>query len=84
MRLGAVGVGLSVEGGEHYRLMVDFGGVLVDGGGGLGAEVAVAGIKIESTDVVRAMGTGKLHTALDASDGVEAFHNFKCSPLARK
>ena len=75
---------LSVQGGEHYGLVVDGGGVVVDGGGGLGAEVAVAGIEVESADVVGAMSAGELHAALDASDGVEAFHNFECSPLAVK
>jgi hypothetical protein len=28
--------------------------------------------------VVGAVGAGELHAALDASDGVEAFHNSKC------
>ena len=64
--------------------MVDFGGVLVDGGGGLGTEVSVAGIEVEGADVVGAVGAGELHAALDASDGVEALHNFECSPLAKK
>jgi len=27
------------------------------------------------------VGAGELHAALDASDGVEALHNFECSPL---
>jgi hypothetical protein len=31
--------------------------------------------------VVGAVGAGELHAALDASDGVEALHNFECSPL---
>jgi len=80
-RLGAPDVLLGVEGGEHYGLVVDGGGVAVDGGGGLGAEVAVAEIEVESADVVGAVGAGELHAALDASDGVEALHNFECSPL---
>ena len=62
--------------------MVDFGGVLVDGGGGLRPEVAVAGIEVEGADVVGAMGAGELHAALDASNGVEALHNSECSLLA--
>ena len=56
--------------------MVDCGGVHVDGGGGLGAEVAVAGIEVERADVVGAAGAGKLHAAFDASDGVVPLHNF--------
>jgi len=73
IRSGAPDVLLGVEGGEHYGLVVDFGGVLVDGGGGLGAEVAVARVEVESGDVVRAARAGELHAAFDASDGVEAF-----------
>ena len=55
--------------------MVDAGGVAIDGGGGLGAEVAVAGVEVESADVVGAAGAGELHAALDASDGVVSLHN---------
>ena len=73
---------LGVEGGEHDRLVVDLGGVLVDGGGGLGAEVAVAGVELEGGDVVGAVGAGELHASLDARHGVEAFHSFECSLLA--
>jgi hypothetical protein len=64
--------------------VVDGGGVAIDGGGGLGAEVAVAGVEIESADVVGAAGAGELHAALDASYGVVALHNFECNRLARK
>ncbi len=72
---------LGVERGEHYGLVMDVGGVLVDGGGGLGAKVAVAGIEVECGDVVRAVRAGELHAAFDASDGVEAFHRIECSLL---
>jgi|HubBroStandDraft_6_1064221.scaffolds.fasta_scaffold87818_3 hypothetical protein len=72
---------LDVEGREHYGLVVDAGGVLIDGGRGLRAEVAVAGVELERADVVGAVGAGELHAALDASDGVEALHKFECSPL---
>ena len=54
--------------------MVDLGGVLVDGVSGLGAEVAIAGIEVESADVVGAAGAGKLHAAFDPSDGVVSLH----------
>jgi hypothetical protein len=74
--LGAPDSLLGVERGEHYGLVVDGGGVHVDGGGGLGAEVAVAGVEIERADVMGAAGAGKLHAALDASDGVVSLHNF--------
>ena len=78
---GAPDVLLGVERGEHYGLVVHFGGVLVDGGGGLGAEVAVAGVEVERGDVVSAVRAGELHATFDASDGVEAFHRIECSPL---
>jgi hypothetical protein len=34
--------------------------------------------------VVGAVGAGEPHASLDARDGVEAFHNFECSLLARE
>jgi hypothetical protein len=64
--------------------MVNFGGVLVDGGSGLRAQVAIARIEVEGAHMVGAVGAGKLHAALDARDAVEAFHNSECSPLAGK
>ena len=72
---------LGVKRGEHYGLVMDFGGVLVDGSGGLSAEVAVTRVEVERGDVVSAVRASELHAAFDASDGVEAFHNFECSPL---
>ena len=54
--------------------MVDAGGVAVDGGGGLGAEVAAADVEVEGADVVGAAGAGKLHAAFDPSDGVVSLH----------
>ena len=75
---------LVVEGGEHYGFVVDAGGVAVDGGGGLGAEVAVAGVEVEGADVVSAVGAGELHASLDARHGVKAFHRFEFSLLAER
>ena len=60
------------------------GGVHIDGGGGLGAEVAVAGVEVESADVVGAAGAGEFHAALDASDGVVPLHNFSVVPCRGK
>ena len=70
---------LGVQRREHYGLVVDAGGVAIDGGGGLGAEVAVAGVEVEGADVVGAVGAGELHASLDACDGVVSFHNFQSS-----
>jgi hypothetical protein len=83
-RLAAPEALLGVEGGEHYGLVVDGGGVAVDGGGGLGAEVAVAEVEVEGADVVGAMGAGELHASLDAGDGVEAFHRIQSSLFVGK
>jgi len=54
---------------------MDAGGVAIDGGSGLGAEVAVAEVEVESADVMGAAGAGELHAALDACDGVVSLHN---------
>ena len=67
---GAVDVLLGVERGEHYRLVMNLGGVLVDGGGGLGAEVAGFGIEIQRADAVGAARAVELHAAFDALDSV--------------
>ena len=83
-RLAAPDALLSIEGGEHYGLVVDAGGVAVNGAGGLGAKVAIAQVEIERADVVGAMGAGKLHASLDAGDGVEALHNFEFNHLAQE
>ncbi len=61
---------LGIERGEHYRLVMNLGGVVVNGGGGLGAEVAVAEIEVKSADMMGAVIAGELHTALDACDGI--------------
>jgi len=79
--LSAPDVLLSVERGIGHRLVVDVGGVLVDGGSGLRAQVAVAGVEVERADVVGTVRAGELHAAFDASDGVETFHSFESSPL---
>jgi hypothetical protein len=82
--LAAPGALLRVEGRKHHRLVVDAGGVAVDGGGGLGAEVAVAGVEVESADMVRAMGAGELHASLDAGDRVKALHRIQSSLFIRE
>ena len=64
---------LAIGGWNHHGLVVGFGGVIVDGGGGLGAEVAGFGVEIEGADAVSTVGAGELHAALDALDTV-GFH----------
>ena len=57
------------------------GGVPIDGGGGLGAQVAVFRVKIERADAVVAVRTGEPYTALDALDTIR-FHS--CIVTLRK
>jgi hypothetical protein len=64
--------------------VVDGGGVAVDGGGGLGAEVAVVEVEVEGADVVGAAGAGELHASLDARYGVVSLHRFQCSLFERE
>jgi len=61
---------------------MNIGGVLIDGGCGLGAEIAIAKVEIESADIVSAAGAGEPHAAFDARDGVVSLHNSECSLLA--
>ena len=74
-RLGAPDALLGIERREHYGFVVNAGSVAVDGAGGLGAEVAVAQVEVESADVVGAAGAGELHASLDARDAVVPLHN---------
>ena len=62
--------------------MVDAGGVLVNGGGGLSAQVAVAGVEVQSADVVGAVSAAELHAAFGAGDSVQALHRLECNLLA--
>lgn len=58
------------------------GGVKIDRGCGLGAEVAGLRIEIERAYAVGTMYAGELHAALDAQDFV-GFHCLHCIPSAR-
>jgi len=49
------------------------GGVSVDGGCGLGAQVAGFGVEIHGTDAVGTLLARELHAALDAFDAI-GFH----------
>ena len=55
----------------------------IDSGGGLGAEVAVAGVEIECTDAVFAADTLELYSPFDRIGGVVS-HGLNCSPLLRR
>lgn len=49
------------------------GGVSVDGGGGLGAQVTGFGVEIQGADAVGTLLARELHAALDAFDAI-GFH----------
>ncbi len=60
--------------------MVRFGGVIVDCGGGLSAEIAGLCVELESADGVGTLTAVELHAAFDALDSI-SFHCLNCSPL---
>ena len=64
---------LAVGCGNDHRLAVNFAGVTIDGGCGLGTEVAGFRVEVERADDVFTLGTGELHAALDALDAI-GFH----------
>ena len=59
--------------------MVHFGGMIVDCGCSLGAEVPALRIEIERRDAVVTMPTGELDAVFDAL-GLVGFHWLNCSP----
>ncbi len=71
---------LTIVGRSDRGFGVGLGGVLVDCGRGLSAEIADLSIEIESAYAVSAVGAGELHSVLDALDAV-GFHWFDCSAL---
>ena len=64
---------LAVGGGNDQGFVVRLGGVMVDCGCSLGAEVAGLRFEIERAYAVRTLGAGELHAVLDALDAV-GFH----------
>jgi len=57
---------LTLGRGNYQRLTVHLASVIVDGGCGLGAEVAGLGVEVERGDTVGAVRAVELHAALDA------------------
>jgi hypothetical protein len=64
---------LGFGGGYDHGFVVGLGGMVIDGGSGLGAEVASPDVKIESRNAVLTPVAGELHSALDAMNLV-GFH----------
>jgi hypothetical protein len=54
---------------------MDLGSVLVNGGGCLGAQVAVARIELGRADAMGTVGACKLDATFDAADRIEALHS---------
>jgi hypothetical protein len=68
---------LDVGVGDIYRLVVNLGGMLIEGVRGLGAEVAAFKIEVKRADAVRAVDAGELRTTLDPL-GCIVSHNTDC------
>ena len=64
---------LAVGGGNYQWFVVRFGGVIIDGSSGLGAEVAGFSVEIQRAYAVRAARAVELHAAFDTLDSV-GFH----------
>jgi len=76
-QLGAPNALLHVERGDGDGFVMDFGGVLIKVGGSLSPKVAIAQVKVQRRDAVRAVGAGKLHASGDAFGGVVS-HSHDC------
>ena len=77
----APGALLTVGGGNYHGHVMGFGGVLVDHGCSLSAEIAGLGVEVQRADAVFTLRAGELHAALDALNSV-GFHCMNCSPFA--
>ncbi len=77
MRLGsrslAPGALLTIGGRNYQGRVVRLGGVSIDQGCGLGAEVAGFRVELQCADAMGTLRAGELHAALDALDSV-GFH----------
>lgn len=62
--------------------MVNLGGMLIDGAGGLGTEVSVHEVEVKSSDAVRTADAGELRAALGPLGSVVP-HNLIVSPRRR-
>ncbi len=76
----APGALLTLGRGDYQGLVVGLGGVIVDRGGGLRAEVASLGVEIERADAVGTARADKLHATFDALESI-GFHCLNCSPF---
>ena len=73
---------LDVGVGDNHGLVVNLGGVLIEGVGGLRAEVAVLEVEVKRAHAVRAADAGELGAALDPLGSVVS-HNLIVSPKRR-
>jgi hypothetical protein len=65
-------------GRNDQRFMVRFGGVIVDGGCRLSANIAGFGVEISGADSVGTMRAAELHAAFDAFNTI-GFHWMNCT-----
>lgn len=79
---GAPNALLDVVGRDDRGLVVDLGSVLIEGGGGLRAEVAFPEVEVEGANAVRTTNAGELYASLDPLGGVGA-HGLIVSPRWR-
>ena len=73
---------LAVVDRDDRGLVVDLRSVLIEGNGGLGAEVAVPEVEVEGANAVRAEDAGELYAPLDPLRGVVS-HGLIVSPRWR-
>ena len=73
---------LDVGIGDNHGLFVNLGGMLIEGVGGLGAEVAILEVEVKRADAVRAADADELRTTLDPL-GCVVSHNLIVSPRTR-
>ena len=69
---------LAVGRRDHHGRLVRRGGVRIDCGSGLGAEIPNFGVKLQSCDAMGALLARELHAALNALDSI-GFHSMDCS-----
>ena len=73
---------LDVGVGDNQGLVVNLGGMLIQGVGGLGAEVAVLEVEVKRANAVRAADAGELRASLDSVCSVVS-HDLIVSPSRR-
>jgi len=74
---------MDVGSGDNHGLVVNLGGMLIEGTGGLGAEVAILEVEVKRADPVWAADAGELRASLDPLGSV-ASHKLDCKSHAER